>query len=523
MSFGTDVRLSNDAIVRLRLGDQRMRAADFAEASLEYARGAELAPAALLPRLCLGVALTSGRKVALAVQQYRAAQRIAEDDLITALLLQGALQELGDTGAAQQVYLDAVRRFKKDGRPGLDSTGSLRRLQEAAKQFPESPIVALLSGDSCQVAQNFAEAVQFYKRAIALAPSWSKPQVNLGLAFLSENKPELAIVSLESALRRDPNNPQANLALGDAQLRTGKPQEALNSYRRVEKVPGVAVFAATGAAQVSVQLGQLDAAVRSLETARRIAPKDPAPVMALAEIQMKQRSFADAAGTYAAALKLSQEGGLFSARPSLYRALTEALIAAKKFDQAQENLQRALAEEPDNAPTWHRLSAQIAGEKGDFVQVERELKLALICETSFFPQETLDAISKRGLLEKFIVVFRGDYNGARTGLQDIPTSNGSVSIRSVTPSKENQVTALIGLGHLYRYLQRYPEEVSVRRDLVSLRGNGGDWFLLAQAQERLGERADARASYSRAIQTSDLTPSVQKLILARIRTLSSGR
>lgn len=514
----TDPR--NQAIEFLRRGDKSLRAGELPDALTHYYRATSADPTLLIARWCLGVTLSAQRRASLAVKEYREATRLAEDDLITALLLQGALQENEEPGAAQQVYLDTVRRFSLKGKTGLDASGSITRLQAALQRFPESPILTLLLGDAFQVNLRFDDAGRSYRRAIALAPSWPKPQINLGLSYLAQGKPQLAVEMLEGAMRIERNNPRALLALGDAQLQSGNNAGALKVYNQLTNVSSVAVPAATGVARASMALGQASVAVASLKSARERAPRDPAPAAALADIQMQTGKYAEAVESYMSALKLSEEGGLFSARTSLQRSLAEAQLAAHRPAEAQQTLERALVSAPESAALWHRLLAKSLIEQNNRPLAEQELKRALVQEQALYPKETLEAIAAEGWTERFIASFRADLQGARTGVRSSTNAPGGIVISSMPISKEGELVALAGLAHLLRFTSDVREEVSLRRELVRLRGSGADYFLLAQAQERLGEYTDARVSYGQAVKKGDLPRSLQDLSLARIRKLA---
>lgn len=496
---------------QLKLGDALLRQGKLSEALTHYYYARTAAPDSLIARWSLGITLSAQRRANLAVKEYRDATKLAEDDLITALLLQGALQENEEPGAAQQVYLDSVRRFSQKGKPGLDASGSLVRIQGALQKFPESPILTLLLGDAFQVSLRFDEAGRAYRRAIALAPSWPKPQINLGLSYLAQGKANQAVDMLGGALKFEPANPRALLALGDAQLQAGNNTGALKVYNQLTNINSVAVPAATGVARASMALGQASVAVTSLKNARQRAPRDPAPAAALAEIQMKTGNYADAAESYASALKLSEEGGLFSARSSLQRALAEAQLAAKRPADARQTLERALISDPENEALWRRLLAKSLIEQKDPISAEQELKRALVNEKTLYPKDTLEAIAAEGWTEKFIASFRADLQGSRTGVRSTSTGQSGVVISSMPISKEGELVALSGLAHLLRFTSAVREEVTVRRELVRLRGTGGDYFLLAQAQERLGEYTDARVSYGQARGKGDLPSSIQRL------------
>lgn len=511
--------LTSAALFSLRAGDTSLRAGELDAAVKEYARAVLAAPDALVPRWSLGVILsTTGRKE-LALKQYQEATKIAEDDLLTALLLQGALKECGNPGASEQVYLDTVRRFSRPGKPGLDASGSIARLEGFGRQYPDSPVVALLLGDAYQVAMRFSEAGASYRRAIALSPAWNKPRINLGLAYLAQNKATEAVEVLGGVLKRDPNNPRVVLAMGDAQFQAGNNKSALKLYSQIANVDSVAIPAATGVARASVALGQIPTAISSLQNARKRSPKDPTPVAALADIQMKTGDYKAAVDSYSSALRLTEEGGLFGARPSLQRALAEAQFSAKQTPDAVKTLGKALRDDPENEPLWRRLLARAYREQGDLPAAEQELKRALVVDTALYPQETLKAIATEGWTEKFVAGFRSDLQGARTGIRASGGGQSPIVMRTVQVSREAELVALIGLSHLLRFTNAVREEVSYRRDLVALRGSGADLFLLAQAQERIGDNADARETYGKAVAKNDLSPAIQKLAIQRIRLL----
>ena len=131
-----------------RNGDRFLRSGDLRSAAREYAQAALAEPGNPLYRLTLGVTLAALSDVQRAAAQFRAARSVAEDDVIASLLLHGALEEMGRATEAQAVYLDTVRRFTREGKPGLDASVSIGRLRSAVTRFPESAVVCLLLGDA---------------------------------------------------------------------------------------------------------------------------------------------------------------------------------------------------------------------------------------------------------------------------------------------------------------------------------------------------------------------------------------
>jgi tetratricopeptide (TPR) repeat protein len=79
------------------------------------------------------------------------------------------------------------------------------------------------------------EAVEDYRRAIALYPMYSKGHYNLGLAYYEKGFPDLAIEEYQTSLRQDPRNINAHLNLGVAYAKKGLTDKAQKEYQIVEK------------------------------------------------------------------------------------------------------------------------------------------------------------------------------------------------------------------------------------------------------------------------------------------------
>lgn len=511
-----DVPLTARATGLVQAGDRMLSDNDFNGAARSYAEAAVAAPRSALPRLLCALSLSAARRTREAVPVLRQAQQLGEDDLVTALFLQGALSEIGDAGESQQIWLECVRRFGRAS-GGLDASGSIFRLAAAAQQFPRSAGIHLLLADAYQVSQEWPAANREYRLAIAGAPRWAKPRVNLGFALLAQGKPDEAIKALEEGVRQDPGNVRARLAIADAHLKAQRNSEALQTYRTLESSPDVAVAANIGAGQASLNLGQPSAAQGFFDNARRLAPRDPAPAMALGQMQVQQKRFGAAVSSFSTALHLAEEGGLFSARPSLLRAIASAHLEARRPDEALKTLEQALAQEPAEAPRWHRMAADAYTQRGDFVGVEAALRRSLDAETTLYPQATLKAIDDRGLTRKLIAAYQGELQGARTGVAGGRDARAVPVLRSVQPSRDGQVVCLAALGHLFRFVGDDVNEISVRRELGRLRGAGADWFLLAEAFERAGRVADARSAFREAVSRGGLPPAAQAVATRKLR------
>jgi tetratricopeptide (TPR) repeat protein len=411
--------LSALAVQYARRGDAAVRGSDFAGAARAYALAAQSSPKEPTLRLALGITLSAARRTDLAIPQFRTAVQLADDDVVAQLLLQAALSEKGEAAEAQEVGQDVSRRFSRKGKPGLEASGSVRRLTATLARLPDSPTLRLLLGDAYQLSEEWAKADEAYREARRRAPLWSKPLVNGGLSLLAQGKTDEAIRAFADALRLDPANAQAQLWKGEAELRAGKNDRAISTLKQVATSPAVAnnlrVQANTSLGQAFANARSFSKAEDALSTARKLAPDDPTAAAVLGEVKLQNGDYHGAARAYDTALGLTRSGGLFSPRPILYRALAEAQLSAHQHEAALETLRRAQSEEPGSAPLWHRLAAQALFDMGQEEQALTELCTALDLEPGRYPLDTLNALAARGLMVRVRDRYQRDLDIARTG------------------------------------------------------------------------------------------------------------
>lgn len=480
-------------------GDRALHDADYARAAQQYEQAARAHPSNPLFRLTTGVALAALRRSDKAAAWFREAVSLADDDVIAALLLQSMLAEQNKTAEAQLVGQDVARRFARaDKKPGLDASGSIARLRAATRRFSNSPIVFLLLGDAYQLEGENGAAEAAYNTAMRLAPLWSKPVANLGLLRLGQGRNDEAFRAFQTALKLDPRDPQLQLWKGDALAGAGRRNDALETLRRLEKMPRVAAEAMTRIGQLYGQSRELDTARSYLGRAQRIAPRDPAPVASLGDIEVQSGNFAAGAAAYKTALRLTTtRGDLFSSRAVLHRRMAEAQLSARQPDAALASLRQALEDEPASAPLWYRLMAQAYFDKNDGPSAVRALRGALDTDLGLFPQETLTKIAAHNLLSSVAGSYQADLRGP------------------------DRFAALVALAHLARYQNDTPGEIKLRRQLTGERSIGLDWFLLADAYDaRAGDLDEARRAYERALSLGGLPAFARDWADKRVKALA---
>ena len=487
---------------------------DFGVASLRYGRIAESAGTDPVPALLAASAALAAKRPSDALRWLGFARRLVEDDVAVALLEQAALADLGEDARSQQVWLDIVRRH---GRPDgtLIAGATLGRLRSALVRCGNSALLHNLLGDTAQAAGEWVLARTAYTRAISAAPRWTKPRVNFGVGLLSHGEVSEAIKVLEAGLKADPGNPRARLAFADAQLMANRPEAALRDYRKVANDPRWSTSATVGAGRANLALGRPDEAREAFRLAEKAAPGDPAPMIAMGEWYMRSADHRAAADAFASALTVAERGGVLGARASLLRLLIEARIQGGDNAGAKAALAEARSKEPLERALWFRLEARSHVATGEASEAEESLRAALESDNAIYPSETLRAIDAAGWTRKFVATYRTALEGFRTGVRGSAV-DGRIVLQSVARSKAGEIRCLAVLGHLHRWLGEPGDEVSVRRELCRLRGNGTDWFLMGEAFERAGRSADARSSFREALVLGDLPPSAKSSALRRL-------
>ncbi len=151
-----------------------------------------------------------------------------------------------------------------------------------------------------------ADARQSFELLLSKYPS--APGVNYfhGTFELSDN-PDRAIADFEKELKISPQHAGALLALSAEYLRRGEPEKGVGYARKAAEFypDSYAPHAMLG--RLLAESGDLDNALKELETARRLGPEQPETRIALASLYAKLGREADAARERREFLRLKKE------------------------------------------------------------------------------------------------------------------------------------------------------------------------------------------------------------------------
>jgi len=95
---------------------------------------------------------------------------------------------------------------------------------------------ALYGLGACSQQEEPQKAIEFFTRAIQVAPEQTESRVALGDALLKVNQPAEAMIQLEAAIRLDPQLRQAYVLLGRAQQALGQNALAEQSFRKAREI-----------------------------------------------------------------------------------------------------------------------------------------------------------------------------------------------------------------------------------------------------------------------------------------------
>jgi len=249
-------------------------------------------------------------------------------------------QSLLDSGKLQDAE-SAVRRYLEKNEGSADGhyllgyilfrqtnpKASLEEYTKGARYRPPSQLDFEVMGCDYFLLEDYAAADQWLTKSVELDPRDARARYYLGRTKYNEKRFDEAVRAFTECLKLDASNVKAADNLGLAYEGLGKTEEALAAYRNA----------------VALDAG---AASRSL-----------GPYLNLGTL------LAENARGSEAAPYLEQAAQIAPSDARAHRELGKAYLALNRLEEAQRELEKALALEPDSAPA-HFLLAQVDRRRG---------------------------------------------------------------------------------------------------------------------------------------------------------------
>ena len=220
------------------------------------------------------------------------------------------------------------------------------------------------------------KAVQILERLDKTYPGIPLIRYQLARAYLKNNNPNQAKLTLEEAVSTNPGYLDAVLLLAEINIRAGHGESAIEPLTRVLRTDPEQRRAAVLLATAYGALDRPDDAVAVLQDQANRAPKDPQPLAALGLTYRQAKKYDEARQEFERALQLApNDTGLVS-------QLVEIDLLQKHFDAARQRIRNQFQGKPDS-PGAHYWEARVLAAEGKWDGVETELKQTLGLDRNF--------------------------------------------------------------------------------------------------------------------------------------------
>jgi Flp pilus assembly protein TadD len=321
---------------------------------------------------------------------------------------------------------EALEEFQK-ARPARADAALLR----AQKALPDDALLEVLAGSLALDRRDAADAAKHAKAALALRAGDRRARllaadaaIDLGetlragelLAGLIADEPAVGMLynrrglcrekqgdlagaraDFERASTLDPSMPQPFINLGRLLRDEGRAREAEQAFATAIERGSAESQAWLGRGLSRIAQGDVTGGALDVQHARELAPAEPAPLIALGDVDVMHDRLDDAVARYRAAVALAADDAI------AWLKLGNALARARKYDEARPAFERAIAAQPELAAAHNGLGAALMG-LGDVENAEK----------AFSTAATLDARDPNPLLNLALLHGRrGDQRAAR--------------------------------------------------------------------------------------------------------------
>lgn len=241
--------------------------------------------------------------------------------------------------------------------------------EDAAVVDPDFPLVQYSLGVARFNSQHYAQATAPLARALASDPGNAEVRRMLALGHFNAG----AYAEAAELLAADPSrqsDPSLQYAYGLALVRSDRAAEAETIFSRLLAEHGDTAELHVILGQAHAQQGEYDAAVQSLERARRLKPDVADAHAALGSIYLKQGRLADAAAALRAELRVNP------ADPVVRHTLATVLDLDGQPAEAIALLREVLGRKPDFANARYLLG-KILLAQGDLQEAAAHLETAV--------------------------------------------------------------------------------------------------------------------------------------------------
>jgi len=371
-----------------------------------------------LSRILTRLRISNGGNIARRPQRWRRPAAAATALLCCAALCAGAQQAPdGEEPVATRREAELLARVASVAATNLNAAAAMLTAEDAAKS---GAAVDFTLGNLYFRLEKFEPAVEAYTRALEKMPRFRRARLNLGRAYLLQDKPDQAVdtllylarfgqpdadgyillghaldleqhpVSAENAYRQalllDPGNSDGLLGLARSLVRQSRYREAAGLLEELLDLEPERRELWSLTASVRLALAEHDKAIASLESARRLGTADIDMLATLADLYLNAGQPDDAASAFR---DIPPDGPLPADR--LLRA-GQAFIQAGEWQHAAEIIRRVESLR-DSSPEAldPKQAAGLLRLKGDLARMRGQKETAAEIYSEILRIDPLDA------------------------------------------------------------------------------------------------------------------------------------
>jgi tetratricopeptide (TPR) repeat protein len=209
--------------------------------------------------------------------------------------------------------------------------------------------------------KNYEEAVEFFKKAVAVEPTYAKGHVNLGVAYSMLNENDKALAAFEEAVRVDPNSVEAWENLGITYQAMKEYTKAREAFAKVVELDPEYVNGKFALADMYFNEGNYEKALEFYEQAAEVKSDDSALQYQIGASNFSLERFSEAAMAFQRAAALSQDTDMDLYFDAMYN-LAISYLRLEEYDAAKATTERLL--EMRETSDLHELLGRILSRMG---------------------------------------------------------------------------------------------------------------------------------------------------------------
>ena len=394
-------QLPQNAVVRYTLGRAYFAKGDVEKARTQFKAAVDLQRDYLPPRQAL-------IEIHLAKGEYALALQMADETLSYGpgnpqirLLRAQALQGTGKLDDARNEvqtvlkqypnWVEAVFRLGQLELSAKSYPAAARTFEQCMKSFPKYYPCVVGAAQVYALQEQYEKAIEFLSAELKKSPdsrdirlALANASVLAGQSYASTGKSDAAMVKYnagaaifsamlsENAARKDPDSPDLHLKLAETFRLMGKPEPAIEQFRRVQQLQPTNTDAAIWLALLLHQTGKEAEARQHYLKVIDIQPDNPVALNNLAFVIAEQGGDFDMALTYAqrAKQKVPQSDDISDTLAWIY-------FKKKLTKNALDIYDSLVVKQPKNS-TFHYHRGLTLLQGGDKIQAKKELQTALL-------------------------------------------------------------------------------------------------------------------------------------------------